>query len=54
MATPVPDAPWGLLAVDPGMAERLEVVVLCEVGLSFVCFSLYNDVKEVAKSEDML
>jgi hypothetical protein len=35
--------------VDPDVAEPLAVVALCEAGLDFVCFDLYDDVMDVGK-----
>jgi len=40
--------------VDPDVAKPLAVVLLCEVGLGFVCFDLYNYVAEVSEGEDLL
>jgi hypothetical protein len=37
--------------MDSYMAESLAVVALCEVGLCFVSFDLYNDVVEGSKGE---
>jgi hypothetical protein len=33
------------------MSEVLAVVALCEAGLGFVCFNLYNDLMAVGKGE---
>jgi hypothetical protein len=43
-----------LLAVDPDVAEPLTAVALCEAGLDFVCFDLYNNVAGLGKDEDLL
>jgi hypothetical protein len=52
MATPAPETSWELLTVNLGVAKVLAVEALCEAGLSFVCFDLYNNVVEVGKGED--
>jgi len=44
MAIPEPEIFWGLLAVDPDVAEPVAVVALCEASLGSLCFSLYNNV----------
>jgi hypothetical protein len=44
----------GLLTVDPDVGKPLLVVALCEVGLGFVFFDVYNDVAEVGEDEDLL
>jgi hypothetical protein len=40
MAIPTPESSWGLLAVDPDVAEMLAVVAPCEASLGFVSFNI--------------
>jgi hypothetical protein len=40
--------------VEPGVAEPLVVLALCEAGLGFVSFDLYNDTADVMISESVL
>jgi hypothetical protein len=54
MATLALETSWGLLAVDPDVAEPLAVVAVCEAGPGFKYFDLYNDVAGVGKGEDSL
>jgi hypothetical protein len=54
MAIPEPEIFWGLLAVDPDVAEPLATVARCEADLVSSCFYLYNDVGEVGEDEDLL
>jgi hypothetical protein len=54
MATTTPEISWGLLAVDPDVAKGKAAVALSEAGLHFVCFSLYNNVTDASKGDDLL
>jgi len=54
MASTAPETSWGLLAVDPYVAEPVAVVALWEAVLCLVSFDFYDDVTEVGKSEDSL
>jgi hypothetical protein len=46
---PTPETSWGLLAVDPDVDEQLAVLALRYAGLGPVRFSLYDNVKEIAR-----
>jgi hypothetical protein len=54
MATPAKETPWGLLSVDPDMAEMLHIVALCEAGLRLCKLPPNNDVTEVGMGQDLL